>query len=154
MSRPKLVIILAVVVLLFAVALGFSQRRDASSIGDPSHSSLAVVLDIVPQRSLEAGDLVGVACLDKTTFVVSVAPCQFDVPGPVKRVLLHWVRPPGSAMTITLARKGSLTQTYRSGDAPQDSKHPDDLTVPILGKGTVVVLQCTTPVPCEVALRQ
>lgn len=154
MSPGKLVAAGAIIVLLFAAALGFASRDDESSVGDPSTSRLGVLTRIFPQRALTPGDLENVDCFDQAQrrFVVpSIGGCAFAVPDGVKRIEASWIGP--GLTTAVLTRDSSLTQTYRSQDDPQDQDHPDEVAMPVFGDGTTVQLTCAIAATCLVGLR-
>jgi hypothetical protein len=154
MSPGKLLVAGAVIVLLFAAALGFAQRRDASSVGNPQDSGFGVITKIFPQRALEPGDLKQVDCFDqgdKRFVIPSTVGCAFQAADKVKRILVTWTG--GGTVTVKLVRDTSLTQTYKSTDDPQDKDHPRDVVMPLFGDGTQVAMICTGASTCLVKLR-
>jgi hypothetical protein len=153
MSPAKLVLVGGALVLLCAVALGFSARDDQGSVGDPSASRLAFLTGLFPQRQLTAGDVADAQCFDGPTrsFVVAAAQtCIVPIPDGVKRIEAAFGA--GSAEAV-LTRDHSLTQRYRAIDDPQDPGHPGDVAMPVFGNGTVLQISCLGPGGCSLRLR-
>lgn len=153
MSPPKVVLIAAALVLLCAVALGFSARDSASSVGDPSASRLAVLTGLFPQRLLEPNDVAGSDCFDAASRSFDIAAaqtCSVAIPDGVQRIEARWAS--GRAEAV-LAREGSLTQRYRATDDPQDPDRPGQVDMPVFGDGTVLQLSCDGGGGCSLRLR-
>ncbi|MCU1690316.1 MAG: hypothetical protein JWN61_2919 [Pseudonocardiales bacterium] len=153
MSPPKLVLVAAVLVLLCAVALGFSARDDRGSIGDPSASRLSFLTGLLPQRVLAPDDVADADCFDAPTrsFLVAAAQtCTVAVPDGVKRIEARWSS--GSA-EAALTRDGSITQRYRATDDPQDPDHPGQVDMPVFGDGSVLAISCAGSGGCSLRLR-
>lgn len=153
MSPLKLVLAAAALVLLCAVALGFSARDDHGSVGDPSASRLGVLTDLFPQRLLAPRDVADADCFDSATrsFVVAASQtCTVALPNGVKRIEATWTT--GSAQVV-LTRDTSLTQRYRASDDPQHPDRPGDVDMPVFGDGTVLTISCTGSGGCAMRLR-
>lgn len=151
MSPAKVVVAIAIVVLLCFAALGFSARRDNSSVGDPQNSFFGLITRMFPQQKLTPDDVRTVSCFDagQDAFVFGIGGCAFAVPDGVRTIDATWA---GGNTTVQLKRDTSLTQTYRSTDDPQDPKHPSDVSMPVFGNGTVATMQCGSGT-CKVLLR-
>jgi hypothetical protein len=151
---PRLIVAGSAIVLLFAGALGFSQRANTASIGDPARSWLAGVTRLFPARSLQPKELRSVGCFDRATssFVVAASTtCAFSVASGVKQIKLTWQS--GPRTTLTVARTNDLTQIYHSDDPPQKAGQPGRLDIAIIGSGSTVNLACDGPAECRVSLR-
>jgi hypothetical protein len=153
MSPPKLVLAAAALVLLCAVALGFSARHDQGSFGNPSASRLSWLTDVFPQRTLAASDVAGSDCFDTSVeaFVLAAGQtCAIAIPAGVKRIEARFTA--GSANAV-LTRAQSVTQRYRATDDPQNTDHPEDVTMPVFGDGTLLALSCVGSGGCVLGLR-
>lgn len=153
MSPAKLVVAAVVLLLLCAAALGFAAREDQSSFGDPSASRLSLLTDLFPQRTLAGSDVADAACFDASAdaFVLSGGQtCSVAIPDGVKRIQARFVA--GSPEAV-LTRADSITQRYRAGDDPQDADHPDEVTMPLFGDGTLLELSCAGSGGCSLGLR-
>ena len=150
----RVVVVACVLMLAFAVGLGFSVRRPGGSIGDPAHSKLAVITRLFPPRMLRGSDLKGVGCYDIATssFVVtSGTECAFAIAAAVKQVGITWTARPRTSLVVT--RTGDPTQTYHSDDQSQRADEPGRLDVPVTGSGSTATFACAGPAPCRVTLR-
>jgi hypothetical protein len=150
----KLIVIgLAVVVLLFAVAIGVAARNDDRSTGNPSASRLAFLEDLFPPRTLSAADAekAGAGCLRDDGFVV-VGSCAFTVPDGVRRVALRRINgsPP---LTVTLKPpSGRLVQEFNTAKAGPNKDDPDAYRLAVVDDGSELQMVCGAVGPCPIAL--